>query len=95
MITIKAKCAALPVTTTNLDFMVQITEPIASIPSIMSISFTHVLLNEGKSAQDVLKQCILDDWRRKLPSKEVIGCEWLWEIKDVELTEHSLFGPKV
>lgn len=84
---ISAKYATLPITSTKVQFLVEVVEPVGLIPLIKTVDYY--------AGVNGLKDLILAEQKEQLkPLSTMTGWEWVNTINDVELIECDLLTPK-
>ena len=93
---LKARYAVMPITSTNMEFIVQITSPLQLVPIMLTAKAQDFL----HDSSDVAKFTILDFWHTLMKDnlkgyKPDDACwGFIDPISGVELTECNLLTPK-
>lgn len=92
---ITARYAKLPLTSTKQSHLVEVLEPVKTIPLVMEVDYSLASLTEIGD----LKEALLSRWNEqlKVTLDGVIpppSTKWMFEVDSVELIECDLLVPK-
>lgn len=93
-----AKYAVLPITSTSLEFMVEILEPLHMVHVKLSVNYFFASTKQKDDGYHLIEEAVLDHWRNLILASQGNTVEpatkWLLDINKVRLIECDLLTPK-